>query len=379
MRNCQRGVLMPGRGTTGAQQVRRRRFRPWHHLVVLLVLALVAAACGSAGGDDTAEGTSGPGATDGRSGGRNILRFAFAPDPVWDYLKDTGTLADWENEHNVRVVDTATWDEFAYFAGGHGDIVSAATYELPLLERETGTRTVTFGKYNHVRNVPLMRSDSGYRTFADLPDGAKVAASSAVGATLVWGMLIEKLHGRTLTSGAGDFELVVAENEVMPEMVRTGEIEICLCNPEAAVRDLRNGDLEVMYDGQTAQDLYQDISGLEHFGLMSNTFTSTEEWYEAHPELAAAFIDLWQQGLDLWNQNLEEIVGLYPQHFAVETEEDVAFVTNYLLENDWFVDEVALTQEWIEGETRMYALMKETGFMDNSEEIPRFEAVELGG
>lgn len=374
MSNREHGVSMWSSGNPGAGQVRR-------YLAVVFAFALIATACGSVGSDDAAEGPTGTGTTgeNGRSGGREIIRFAFAPDPVWDYLKDTGVLDEWQEEHNVRVVDTASWDEFAYFAGGHGDIVSAATYELPLLERESGTKTVTFGKYNHVRNVPLMRADSGYETFADLPDGAKVAASGAVGATLVWGMLIEKLHGRTLSASAGDFELVVADNDVMPEMVRTGEIEVCLCNPEAAVRELRTGDLEVMYDGQTAQNLYQDITGLEHYGLMSNTFTSTEEWYEANPDLAAAFVSLWQQGLDLWNRNLEEIVGLYPQHFAVETEDDIRFVANYLLERDWFVDEVALSSDWIEGETRMYELMKETGFMDTSEEVPRFEIVETGG
>jgi len=377
MNDGRRGVVMRSNGNPDAGQVTRRTYGTWHHLVVLLVLALIPAACG--GADEVAEGASAAAEDGAESGGADIIRFAFAPDPVWDYLKDTGTLAEWESENNVRVVDTASWDEFSYFAGGHGDIVSTASYELPLLERETDTKTVTFGKYNHVRNVPLVRPDSNFETFADVPDGAKVAASSAVGATVVWGMLIEKLHQRTLASGTGDFELVVADNALLAELVRTGEADVCICDPETAAGPLRTGQLEVLYDGRNAQDLYREITGEEHFGLMSNTFTSTEQWYEENPNQVVAFIELWQLGLDLWNENFEEIVGLYPQHFAVETEEDIAFVTNYLAEKDWFVDEVALTPEWIEGETQMYDLMKETGFMDASEEIPRFEVVEVGG
>ena len=69
-------------------------------------------------------------------------RFAFAPDPVWDYLRDTATLAQWEEDSNIRIVTSESWDEFTYFAGGHGDIVSMGTHELPVLEEETGIKVV---------------------------------------------------------------------------------------------------------------------------------------------------------------------------------------------------------------------------------------------
>ena len=92
-------------------------------------------------------------------------------------------------EAQHRIVTSSTWDEFAYFAGGHGDIVSTATYELPLLEDKTGIKTVTFGKYNLLRITPITRADSGYKTLADIPKGSKIAVpSSAVSSTLVWGM-----------------------------------------------------------------------------------------------------------------------------------------------------------------------------------------------
>ena len=84
-----------------------------------------------------------------------MVRFAFAPDPVWDYMNDNGIIVQFEEKHNIRIVTSSTWDEFAYFAGGHGDIVSTATYELPLLEEKTGIKTVTFGKYNLLRITPI--------------------------------------------------------------------------------------------------------------------------------------------------------------------------------------------------------------------------------
>ena len=95
-------------------------------------LALVAAACGEDG-------------ETGGNGERSIVRFAFSPDPVIDWMNDQGIIPEYEEQYNVRLVTTSTWDEFTFFAGGHGDIVSMATYETPLLEQETGVDTVTFG------------------------------------------------------------------------------------------------------------------------------------------------------------------------------------------------------------------------------------------
>jgi hypothetical protein len=94
---------------------------------VVVATAVLAVACGDS--SDSA---------DGGDGERSIIRFAFAPDPVWDYMNDNGMIVEWEEENNIRIVTSATWDEFTYFAGGHGDIVSMATQETPVLESETG-------------------------------------------------------------------------------------------------------------------------------------------------------------------------------------------------------------------------------------------------
>ena len=45
-------------------------------------------------------------------------------------------------------------------------------------------------------------------------------------------------------------------------------------------------------------------------------------------------------------------------------------------EHDFFTDTVYLDQEWVDAETNVYDLMKETGWMDGDAEVPRFEIVE---
>jgi len=135
----------------------------WWWVSLTALLALVAAACGTEGdgtGDTTADGEE-----------RTVIRFAFAPDPVWDYMNDTGMIVEWEEEYNTRIVTSSTWDEFTFFAGGHGDIVSMGTQEIPVLEQETGMKTVTFGKYNYQRSPMMRRADDTYAELTDVPPG----------------------------------------------------------------------------------------------------------------------------------------------------------------------------------------------------------------
>lgn len=303
------------------------------------------------------------------------IKFDFAPDPVWSYMSDNGILADFERKNRVRVITTSTWDEFTYFAGGKGDVVSMGTYEAPLLEQKTKIKTVTFGKYNYLRITPLARSGSSYQTLADIPKGSKIGVPSAVSSTLVWGMFAKKLHNLDFRVGGGDFNLVVMDHFVMPERLVRGDLEAALAIPEAAVPFMRKGQIKVMYGGKLPWQIYDQICSCRHKGVMGNNFIATEKWFDANKDKARAFLALWQIGIQKWRQNQAQIIKRYPQDFAVQNAADVAYMQQYLAKNDWFVDSVYMTNSWIAQEKRLYPLMKETGFMQRSAPEPRFEAL----
>ncbi len=90
-------------------------------------LGVAVAACGSGGDDDSESGDQ-------------TIRFAFSPDPAWNWIEDQGILAEMEEESGITIKRFETEDEYAAFAGGHADIVSTGTYETPVLEDETGVR-----------------------------------------------------------------------------------------------------------------------------------------------------------------------------------------------------------------------------------------------
>lgn len=343
----------------------------WLWVAVMTALTLVVAACSG----DTAQDE------------RTVIRFAFAPDPVWDYMNDQGMIVDWEEEFNTRIVTTATWDEFTFFAGGHGDIVSMATQEVPVLEAETGIDTVTFGKYNYQR-VPMMtRPETGYQTIADIPPGSPICVSSPVSNVGFWTVAANELHGLDFRVGGGDFDLIVNDHFVNPQNLLNGDCEAAAIIPEAAAPYLRTGEIVLMYDGQPPFVLYDSFStvqdGEKH--ILSNLFTATKEFADANPEALDAFLVLWQRGVDAWYDPAiqAEIIETYPQHFAVEEDEDIAFIQDYMSgDGNWFVDSVYLeSQEWIDSEQAIYDFMSELNpenqnYLDPDFERPEFIVVE---
>jgi hypothetical protein len=197
---------------------------------------------------------------------------------------------------------------------------------------------------------------------------------------------MNELHGIDYRVGGGDYELIVNDHFVNPQNLLNGDCEAAVIIPEAAAPYLRTGELVLMYDGLMPFQMYTQFStvddGENH--VMSNLFTATEEFYDAHPEAAAAFLVLWQRGIDAWFDPAiqAEIIETYPQHFSVEEPEDVAFIQDFMSgEGNWFVDSVYLTEEWVESERAIWDFMTELNpenqnYLEPGFEQPRFEVIE---
>lgn len=337
-----------------------------------MALAVTAVGCGGSSSEQA-------------EGDQQVIRFAFAPDPVWDLLTDSGELAKWEQENNVKIETSTTWDEFTYFAGGHGDIVSMSTQETPVLEQETGIKTVTFGKYNYQRVPLLKRAGDPYETLEDIPKGSKICVSGPTSNTAFWTVLAKQMHDLDYRVGGGDFQLIVNDHFVNPTNLLRGDCEAAAVIPEAAVPQLRKGELEIMYGGQLPFQLYKEFApnSDDQLHVLGNNFTATEEWYNANQDLAVKFLELWQHGIEMFQEQKADVVRTYPQHFSVESQEDIDWITNFISgDNDWFVKDVTMQAEWIPVETEIWNLMKElnpenANYLPADAPTPRFEAVTI--
>lgn len=336
-----------------------KRTRNISRLSILAVATLFLAGCAA------------PGAQNATGGSPNTVRFTFAPDPVWDYIVDQGILAEMEEERGMRIIASSTWDEFGVFAGGHADVVSTASYEIPTIEKETGRDTLAIGQYNKDRSVVIARADNPAETLADL-EGEDIVVFTAVSATLVWGAYVKQMHDLDFRAGGGDFNVVVADPQQQASLVERGEVAACVCLPEFAAPGLRSGELKVLYDGKASSDIYSEQVVEGHEGPMINLFLAGSEWAREYPNEVQFFLDVWQRGLEEWAVNQAEIVETYPQHFAVQDPADVLFVQEYIAEHDWFVEDIRFDQEWVDGESQIFEFLQSTGFMDVDQARPDF-------
>lgn len=314
----------------------------------------------------------------GGGGDGGTIRFTFAPDPVWDFITDQGILEEMEAESGINIEASSTWDEFGVFAGGHADIVSSASYEVPVIEEETGRDTIIIGKYNLDRSVIITRADNPAQSLADIKS-EDVSVYTAVSATLLWGAYAQKMHGVDFRTGGGDYNLIVSDPQQQADLVTKGEVAACVCLPEFAAPGLRSGELKVLYDGKSAADMYSELVVEGHEGPMINVFLAGNEWAKENPDKVEFFLDVWQRGLKEWEANKAKIIETYPQHFAVEAPEDISFVQDYIAEHDWFVRDVRFDQAWADNEGKVFPFLKETGFMAEDQSLPKFRPSEQGG
>jgi len=346
-------------------------------IVLLLALAMVAAACSD---DDSSESTSAGGTTetDEDPDALKVIRFAFAPDPVWDYLKDSGIREEMETAANIAILDSETWNEVGVYAGGNADIMSVGDFEVPIIETEFGIPSTVFGKYNIDRSIAVASLDHPeYTSLADC-EGGTVAVWDTLSSTTIWGVLANELHDLDFQVDTGDFELVLVDHTNTANQAANGDTDCAIVLPDFAVPILINEEVNVLYDGKSSANLYAElIESPDHEGPMINIFMARDDWYADHPEEVAFFLALWDRGVKEWAANRDEIIASYPQHFAVETDEEIAWMQDYLANNDWFVKDLYLTQEWIDSESELFVMLNDAALTDSSDP-PKYNIVAPG-
>ncbi|ANE78646.1 nitrate ABC transporter substrate-binding protein [Mycobacterium adipatum] len=312
-------------------------------------------------------GLGGPASS--RSAQDGVIRFTFAPDPIWDYMHDAGIVDEWQRETGYTIETSATWDEFGLFAGGHADIISSASFEVPGLEEQTRRETVIIGRYNAERSRIMVRADDPAQNLEDLR-GRRLGVFTTVSGTLVWSGLVKQMHDMQLLDG--DFDIVVADIQNLSNLLARGEIDACICYPDLSARELRNGAVRPLYDGKSSADLFAELNAPGHDGPMGNVFVARKDWVDGHPGEVSAFLDLWDRGLREWQTHRDVMIERYPQHFAVATVEDIEFMKDYVAAHDWVVDEVRFDQKWADDESSIFDLMRTTGVIGDEITDPKF-------
>lgn len=306
--------------------------RGW--LAVLTALGvLAAAACGGSAGTDPAAGPE-----DGPAAAGAVVRLALPPDHLWDWLNDSGALAEWERANGVRVEASQAFDQFGAFAGGHADIVVINAMDVPNIEQQSGREAVIIGKYTFDRSFIGVRRYSSAETLADL-GGARIAVYSPVESTLLWGVMADGLHDLQLRLDGGDFDMVVAEPVRLADLVMRGDADACICLPDFSVSYLADRELKALYEGRPAARLYAEEMAADPAAgrPIADAFVADKAWYGQNTDVVDSFLSLWSWALGEWQQNRSTLVYNYQHHFSVQGDEEVDWLAEYISHDDWIV------------------------------------------
>ena len=132
------------------------------------------------------------------------------------------------------------------------------------------------------------------------------------------------------------------------------------------------GEIHGSFLSRAPPDLFAQLDAPGHDGPMGNVFVARKDWVDEHPGEVSAFLDLWDRGLTEWQQHRDDMIERYPQHFAVSTPEDIAFMKDYVAQHDWVTDEVRFDQQWAEDESSIFDLMRQTGVIAADVTDPKF-------
>ncbi len=335
---------------------------------LLVGAALVAASCGSTTVAPLADAPAQEAGSHQSEPAR--IRLALAPDPVWEWLKDSGTVAKWETTHNIKIEASSPFDQFSAFAGGHADVVVINALEVPQFVEQSDREPVVVGRFTTDRSFLAVRRTSRAETLDDLVE-ARITVDSALGSALLWGIIADALHDLEFRVDSPDFDLVVVESASVADLVMRGDVEACICLPDFSVSHLADGRLRPLYGGKSAAEIYaDDVMGEPEALPVADAFIVDEQWLAQNRDAVAALLGLWDVGLQNWASQKEQLIANYPHLLSVQTDEEIAWMTDYVEAHDWVLPSVYLTQDDSGIQTGIFARMQSLGLVPDDARQP---------
>ena len=334
----------------------------------VLAALLLVASCGSSGTvGQSAAGTSGQMAPPAR------IRLALAPDPVWQWLEDSGTVARFEASHNIRIEASYPFDPFTVFAGGHADMVVVNALELPQFAEQSGREPVIVGQLASDRSILAVRRTSRAETLDDLIE-ATITVDNSLGRSLLWGLIADSKHDLDFRAGSPDFDVRVVEQGSVADLVIRGDADACICLPEIGASHIASGMLRPLYEGRSAAEIYaKDVISQVLLRPIADAFVADRQWLSRNRRAAEALLELWQMGLDNWASSKEQIIADYPHLFSVQTAEEVEWMTAHASKRDWLPRSAYVTPDDLSIQNDMFAKMRRAGLVPDDTVAPPFD------
>lgn len=306
----------------------------------MLAAAMAAAACGG-GADNQPVANNAPVEVGTPADHAETIRFALPSEPLWQWLVDSGTLAEWETAHGLRIEASHPFRPFTAMVSGHADIILIDALDIPMFSEGFSSDPIIIGKYASDRSIAATKRTSQAADLADVVEG-QLAMESQLGSTLLWSLIVEQAHSLDLSEDSADFDFILATSGVA-DTVERGSADACICLPDASVENLSSGMLRPLYEGKSASHLYAELTGKPDERLLGEVFLTEGEWFSSHPDEIDAFLELWETAVQHWHTHYPELIATYPELLMVQSQQHVDWLTHRVTDHNWIAPTVYLT------------------------------------
>ena len=299
----------------------------------------------------------------GTATGATEIRIAMRPDPIWEWLDEFGTVADWEASDNIRIEASFPFDILTAFAGGHADVVVMNALDIDAMTRARDRAPVIIGRHTLDRSLLMVARSSKAEDLGDLAD-KRIAVDTALDSLLLWSVIADSVYGLDLTPESDDFQIVTAEPAAVADLVVRGDVDACICLPEFSIPYLASGRLQPLYDGEPAAYVYSElVEGNSSGAPIADALVADRSWVEQNPDAVRSLLSLWSQGLARWTLAADQVISYYPHHFAVSDDAEIEWMTEYARQNSWYFPTTSVSEQQASLHSGVLQRLREIGIV----------------
>ena len=333
-------------------------------------MLLLLAACG--GNTPSAVGTTAAG-SEGQGTQPAQIRLALAPDPVWEWLVDSGAVTEWEAAHNIRIEASNPFDPFSAFVGGHADVVVINALEVPQFAEQSGLEPVIIGQFTADRSIVAVKRTSRAETLDDLVE-TTITVDSSLGRTLLWDLIAHSMHDLEFRVGSSDFDVMVVEPASVAGLLMSGDADACICLPDLGASYLADGLVRPLYGGRSAAEVYaEEVIGDPAARPIADALVADRQWLAQNRAAVEMLLELWQVGLENWATGKEQLITDYPHLFSVQTDKEIDWLRSHVREHDWVMPSVYLTEDNSTIQDDVFAWMQTAGLVPADAGAPQLD------
>ncbi len=288
-----------------------------------------------------------------------IGMFAFGHTRmVGQHLIDDGIAKKWGAKYGVDLKISFPNDDFAAFMGKSTQIIALSSLEAARLVGDEGLDIVMWGKLNTAFQEFYVRTDSPYKSPADLKGKKIVIAGWDTGSAQIGTILMKRFWGLDLRK---DFRVVTASWPVGPQVLAKGDVEMALNEMPLTLELMERGKIRPILSTYATE--WAKRRGTGHL-ISISLWASFGKWLKKNEKTARAVLGATQEAMDYINKNTRSWAGRYRDFIQDKaTDSQVATFVDWWRKVQPSYKNAYLDEKFIRGETEFLKMAVEAGFI----------------